>query len=79
MPSLKDVRQSLVAKVVVRKHVYKVNGRKKKEKENQNKRKGFFANLRKSQKSEHKEMLFRNFAEKLKRKKKKKNAGWTLF
>ena len=32
MPSLKVVQQSLVAKVVVRKHVYKVNGRKKKEK-----------------------------------------------
>ena len=26
MPSLKDVRQSLVAKVVVRKHVCKLNG-----------------------------------------------------
>ena len=71
MPSLKVVRQSLVAKVVVRKHVYKVNGRKKKEKKirtngkafsqtcekakNQNKQKSFSATLQKSQKSEQTE------------------------
>ena len=58
MPSLKDVRQSLVAKVVVRKHVCKVNGRKKKEKKIRTNGKAFSQTCEKAKKIRTKSKAF---------------------
>jgi hypothetical protein len=58
MPSLKVVRQSLVAKVVVRKHVYKVNGQKKKEKKQSEQTERLFRKLAKKPKNQDKNKGF---------------------